>query len=280
MRVIFTLASGRSGTRFLADLFCNNIECVCRHEPYFERGNPNLFGRPIYDRAVDDLAAVRRLAVRKRDWIARRGGGLYVETSHAFLKSWWDLAPELFDDWKLVHLIRDPRKVAKSEANRHDFADRWRLPFRNYRVGREHFFRWALTGREPIFAHFAPGELTRFQWYVVQWIEIENRAMRLLDEHDKHRDNMTLISPSDLNSPQRVSEMFRTLGLTARFDSPRLTGNQNRTPRAPTLLSPEDERQFAEVIARLPPDTLAIFRREPYIGLPWIGILKPTQAAT
>jgi hypothetical protein len=274
MRVIFTLASGRSGTRFLSDLFRRNVACVCRHEPYADWGNPTMFGRPIYDRAVGDIAAVRRLAERKKAWIERRGGPLYVETSHAFLKSWWNLAPQLFNDWKLVHLIRDPRKVARSEANRHRLIDRWRLPFSYYRAGGARYFRWALTGREPIFACFPLGELTLFQWCVVQWIEIENRAMQLLDEHQMHGDCATLHSPHDLNEPQRVAEIFRALNLPARHDPPLLAGNQNRTPRSPTLLTEEDERQFADVVARLPANYLRIFRHPPYAALPWSDLLR------
>jgi hypothetical protein len=274
MRVIFTLASGRSGTRFLADLFRRNVSCVGRHEPYFDRGNPSMFGRPIYDRAVGDVDAVRRLARRKRAWIERRGGPLYVETSHAFLKSWWDLAPELFADWNLIHLIRDPRKVARSEANRHEFADRWRLPFRHYRAGGERFFRWALTGREPIFSSFEPGELTLFQWYVVQWIEIENRAVRLLSEHKKHNECVTLDSPGDLNNPQLVREMFHSLGISPRRDPPLLAGNQNRTPRRPTVLSEADEQQFSAVIARVPETHLSIFRERPYTAFSWAASLR------
>lgn len=275
MRVIFTLASGRSGTRFLAGLFRNNAACVCRHEPYFDWGNPNLFGRAIYDRTVGNLEAVRRQVARKKAWIERTGASLYVETSHAFLKSWGDLASETFADWKLVHLIRDPRKVARSEANRHRAADRWRLPFCYYRAGSERFFRWALTGREPIFGRFAPGELSLFQWYVVQWIEIENRAMQILDRFDKHDDCVTLHTPRGLNDPQCVARMFEDLGVSIRACPPRLVGNINRTPRSPTVVTAEDEQEFAAVIARLRREHLAIFQREPYACLPWRHILSP-----
>ena len=52
------------------------------------------------------------------------------------------------------------------------------MPLRHYRGGDgKKYFRWALTGLEPIFSHLAGNPLSRFQWYVVQWIEIENRAM-------------------------------------------------------------------------------------------------------
>ena len=50
----------------------------------------------------------------------------YIETSHAFLKSWSGLAVEFFPRMKLVRLIRDPLSVAKSEAIREDLIRRWR----------------------------------------------------------------------------------------------------------------------------------------------------------
>jgi len=90
-----------------------------------------MFGRPIYDHAVGDEAAVRKLAERKKRAIegySRTAG--YAETSHAFLKSWADIAIEFFPQMKLVHLVRNPLSVAKSEAIREDIIHRWRLPLR------------------------------------------------------------------------------------------------------------------------------------------------------
>ena len=93
MRTIFTLASGRSGTHFLAELIRRNTNnCVVRHEPY--GANPSMFGRPIYDRAVGDMAAIEKLLARKARCIRGCGAEAYIETSHAFLKSWYDLAPD------------------------------------------------------------------------------------------------------------------------------------------------------------------------------------------
>src|SRR6187401_1072633 len=165
---IFCLASGRSGTHFLYEILRRNTRgVVCRHEPYV--WNPSMFGRPIYDHAVGDDAAVKKLAERKRRVIegySRTAG--YAETSHAFLKSWADIAVEFFPRMKLVHLVRNPLSVAKSEAIREDLIHRWRMPLRNYRGGDgRQYFRWALTGLEPIFSHVAGKPLSRFQWYVV-----------------------------------------------------------------------------------------------------------------
>jgi hypothetical protein len=71
--------------------------------------------------------------------------------------------------------------------------------------------------------------------------------------------------------------MFRALNAPVRFDPPRLAGNQNRTPRVPTQLSDEDQRQFAEIIERLPYEHLAIFGREPYARLSWSRVLQPSS---
>ena len=88
---VFTLASGRSGTHFLYELIRRNAaDCVAQHETYGH--NPSMFGRPIYDHAVGDRARTEQLLARKRRIIERCGTATYVETSHAFLKSWFDLA--------------------------------------------------------------------------------------------------------------------------------------------------------------------------------------------
>ncbi|MDX1947968.1 MAG: hypothetical protein SFU86_21395 [Pirellulaceae bacterium] len=277
MLTIFTLASGRSGTHFLYELFRRNAaDCAARHEPYV--WNPSMFGRPIYDRAVGDLAAVRRLAERKARVIERCGRGTYVETSHAFLKSWSDAAVQLLPNMKLVHLVRDPLKVARSEANREEFCHWLHLPLRNYRGGDgRRYFRWSLTGLEPIYGHFDLARLSHFQRYAIQWIEIENRARQFLARFSKQAECLTLHSPADLNNERRVSEMFDFLGVKLRRPRLTLAGSHNPNPR-PTIVSEADCQQFAEIVAALPASYLEIFRHEPYAGWPWAGQLRVAQA--
>ncbi|WP_041354980.1 hypothetical protein [Nitrosococcus halophilus] len=102
-RTIFTLTSGRSGTGFLCGLLRRNTrQCVVFHEPFFDWGNPTMFGRPIYDRCIGDVEAVRKQLLRKQQRIRRYAPHVYIETSHAFLKSYWDLAPEFFPQMQLV----------------------------------------------------------------------------------------------------------------------------------------------------------------------------------
>jgi hypothetical protein len=264
---VFTLASGRSGTHYLYELLHHNAaDCACHHETY--GGNPSMFGRPIFDFALGDRQRTRDLLLRKRCIALRCRRAAYIETSHAFLKSWFDLAPEYFPNFKLVHLIRDPLKVAKSEASREAIIKWLRVPFCHYRGGDgRRYFYWCLTGLEPIYRSLDTPPLTRFQWYLVQWIEIENRAMSLLDSPGLKNRCFTLHSPHDLSDANRISELLSFLDLKPKRRQLAFHGRKNRNWR-PTVIDVEDHRQFQEVLARVPTHYLQIFLREPYASLP------------
>ena len=273
MRTVFALTSGRSGTHFLYEIIRRNAhDCVCRHETYVR--NPSMFGRPIFDYSTGNLDAVRKLLQRKARIIASYRPRTYVETSHAFLKSYFDLATECFPEMKFVHLIRNPLEVARSEANREELTQWLRIPLLNYRGGDgRKYFRWSLTGLEPIYQHFDLSQITLFQRYVVQWIEIENRAMQFLARHNKQADCFTLHSPPDLGNRQILRSLLEFLELPLRNKELTLTGRKNRNPKK-TVVADEDRRQFRDIIDRLPAKFLEIFRDPPYCQFPWSSLLQ------
>ncbi|MGI9457154.1 MAG: hypothetical protein ACR2NU_11380 [Aeoliella sp.] len=276
MITVFALANGRSGTRFLCHLLRNNLKnAVCRHEPYFDWGNPSMFGQPIYYHAHGKLEPIRKLLVRKQKFIASRRSDTYVETSHSFLKSYYDLAEEFFPQSKYVHLIRHPLKTARSETNRELWVDSTRFPWRHYRTenGRK-LFCWSLTGDEPIYQAVGLPQPTLFQHYVIQWIEVENRAMQFLDQFDNHNDCTTMNSPRDLNDPERVKLMIESLGLELVSDEVQVTGKQNHTPGAKTKITSQEENEFRAVVDRLPDEYLEIFRHSPYAEYDWVTWLQ------
>ena len=87
-RIFFVLASARSGTLYLRDLFHRNVpNCASRHEPFFDWGNPTFFGPAIYDAHAQRLDRIRERLARKRAYVERLREDLYLESSHAFLKS-------------------------------------------------------------------------------------------------------------------------------------------------------------------------------------------------
>lgn len=275
--VFFTLASARSGTLYLKGLFERNIpECACRHEPFFDWGNPAMFGPAIYDAHAGRLSRIRERLAKKRRYIERLPGKIYIESSHAFLKSAYSCALEFFPEMRLIHLVRNPLNVARSEAYREAWRRRVHAPFHFYNGddGRRHFC-WALTGNEEIFQEFRGEPLTLFQWYLLQWIEIENRAMRFLAENNLAGRCFTLHSPRDLNDPARLRALFEFFGLATRAAEISLGGRRNKSIGYKKLISEEDERRFRDIIERLPPRFLAIFEHEPYTQWDWSRALRP-----
>lgn len=278
-KTVFTLTSGRSGTLFLSGLLRQNTRnCIVMHEPYLHLGNPTMFGLPIYDHFVKNLDAIRKLVKQKHETIKRYRLPIYIETSHSFLKSYWDIAPEYFPQMKFLHLIRHPLEVARSEANRDTLINRWRLPFRHYRGrDRRKYFRWALTGREVIFASFDLEHLTLFQRYLIQWIEIENRAIEFLGRFDMKPSCMTLHTPRDLKDSQLIIKLLHFLEIEPISNEVILPGIRNRTPGNPTVIGDEERRQCREIIEKIPASYLEIFQHEPYTSSQWSGLLQKQE---
>lgn len=278
-RVIFTLTSARSGTLYLRSLFQNNVrDCVCRHEPFFDWGNPTLFGPAIYDAYAGRVDQVRARLEKKARYILRLQTKTYVESSHAFLKSTYVAALDVFPELRLIHLVRDPLKVAISEAVRE--RRRRYAPFHYYRGddGQKHFC-WSLTTNEEIYRHFDRDRMTLLEKYLIQWIEIENRASRFLDTHGLRDRCFTVDAPRELNDPATVKNMFDFFGLEMRQPQLAMAGRRNASIGYSTVVQPEDEATFRRVLAALPDRYLEIFRHEPYTRFPWIARLRNAHPA-
>jgi len=180
---------------------------------------------------------------------------------------------EFFPEMKLIHLIRNPLEVARSELNRHQWLDNIHFPFRYYTAENgEKYFRWALTGMEDIFQDVKIDSLTPFQQYVVQWIEIENRAMNFLDKYNKHDCCYTLSVDKDLNNPGVLAQLFHFFGLERKTSQIIMRGRRNRNI-IPAHVTNEDKRQFREVINHLPSSYLEIFQKKPYTNFEWVKYL-------
>jgi len=282
-KVIFTLAEARTGTLYLRNLFrLNAVDCACRHETFFDLGNPTMFGPAIYDAYAGRTDKIRARLEKKSRYIEKLPGSIYFESSHAFLKSAWVAALDIFPELQFIHLVRNPVKVAASEAWREAWRRRLHAPFHFYRGddGKRHF-AWALTGNEDIFQHFASEDLTLFQWYLLQWIEIENRAMNLLDSHHLRDRCFTLHSPRDLNGAGKIREMFDFLGVKTKQPQIIFGGRKNKS----IGYGDSTERYDAElqfVLERLPERYLKIFSDKPYCECEWGALLaRPrTPAAT
>ena len=276
MPTIFTLASGRSGTSYLAEFFKHNIlNCYSTHEPYLDPWNPTLFGKPILYNTLGDPRLEITLD-KKQKRIKQLNKGNYFESNHAFLKTAHQHGGDLFEDMGLIHLVRDPRQVAKSELNRELLINKLKLPWIRYQGPNNlRLFKWSLTGLEEIYKAVTLPTISRFQFYVLQWIEIENRAMQFIQQ------NSLAERCIHLHVPEAFTDVNNLRSLAAFFDlklveKPRLELRTNQTPFVGSnKLSAQEENEFNQVIRSLPLQYRFIFREPPYQQYHWAQNLLP-----
>lgn len=262
MIVVYTLATGRSGTTFLTGLFAANVHnCVALHERL-----PFMNGRVIdwHDEGREDLIE-REFEPKRRliESLAAAAVPVYLDCTHLFLKSFCEVAIRHNPEAKLVWLIRDPVAVARSHVGT------------GYTVNKEN--PYCCRPSLPIFCGLS---LTPFQQFLVQWIEIHNRAAAFVERHDKQGDAFPLISPDGLNDPDSVFRMFAYLGIKTHSQTPIISGEHNASPSRPGAVDTEQETaQFQNVIDKLDAKYLSIFHRPPFtaIGTRWAEMLRSKE---
>ncbi len=263
---LFTLASGRSGTSYLADFFNKNVyQCYNTHEPYLIPGNPVLFGKPIDWNTRHHDQALLPLLERKCHFIANCKEPVYFESNHAFLKTFNRHAGSLLNNAGFIHLVRHPALVAKSELVREQLIRKLHLPFVDYLSDNgERYFRWALTGKEDIFLNYAGHTLSRFQFYLLQWIEIEYRAMQLI-KHNAWQDRVFFINVNvQLKDPAVLKQLVYFFDLPYKLNF-NMDLRRNKTPFiGPTLITAQDEVEIQWIMQNLPDAYSAMLRAAPY----------------
>ena len=268
--VLFTLASGRSGTSFLADFFAKNItHCYSTHEPYFTFGNPTLFGKPIaWNTRHNDRALLPELE-RKCRFIASRKEPVYFESNHAFLKAFNRHAGAMLNNPGFIHLVRHPLRVAKSEYVREQMMRKWHFPFADYTSDTgERLFRWALTGQEDVFRYYPPS-LSRFQFYLLQWLEIEYRAMQLIRDNRWQERVFFIDVDVDLKQEAVLKNMVRFFDLSHQPVF-KMDLRRNQTPFiGPTLVTQQDKQEFQAIARHLPERYKKLLQNKPYRDCSW-----------
>jgi len=276
MEKIFVMSSSRSGTFFLSELFKFNVKnCVSKHEP-----DPDMFGKPIYWNSIGNKDKIKKLFKKKCKKIEKymiQKKDLYLESNHAFLKSFCDVAAEFYPDLRLIHLIRNPLAVAKSQLNRGIFVGKsCKIPgyynINNYRVGlKKKVCRWALSGEEEIFKKFS-FNLTNYQKLLVQWIEIENRAIDFLRKYSKYNDCYTIETTKDFYDKNKIQKMFDFFGLETKQKEIFIPLDKN-VGDVQTVVTKEDADELKKLIEVIPKEYIKIFDKKPYLELKWINCL-------
>lgn len=113
-RLVFAISPGRSGSAYLARLLDATANASAAHEPRprmnggFLRGLDDARLAATYDRRrVKIVQLLRALRSLPADFT-------YVETSHMFVKTFYDVVLDFFEDVQIVHLRRDTAEVIRS----------------------------------------------------------------------------------------------------------------------------------------------------------------------
>lgn len=270
---IFCLTSGRTGTKYLSYLFKNNVkDCIGRHEPA-----PSMFGRSIYWYQKNQKDKIEKLFKKKKEKINSLNANAYVETNHAFLKSFSDVAIEHFPDMKLIHSIRNPLKVAKSNFNKYAQLRLIHYPLNYKGDDGNSYIKWTLTGNEEIYKSFNFDNKTIYQiidedkiyqYFLLEWIETENRAIEFLNKYKKHNECYTLDAPKDLNNENKIKKMFSFFGLELKQEDISFRGRKNKGGKR-TIITEKEKNLLKEIISKLPDKYLQIFKNKPYVDFEW-----------
>lgn len=113
-RLVFAISPGRSGSAFLARLIDATADASASHEP-----RPRMNGGFL--RGLDEArlaATYRRRRVKIVQLLlalrALPAGHTYAETSHMFVKTFYDVVLDFFPDVRVVHLRRRTAEVIRS----------------------------------------------------------------------------------------------------------------------------------------------------------------------
>jgi len=131
--IIFVATTGRSGTMTLVDIFNHIPDCKAEHEPY-----PAMFDEILAAKSSGNEALVKNTYWHIKSanlWRAALGCKHYFESNHMFIKTYIEYAVEDFSDKIIIlHLVRDPVKVANSIYALQDFpgteeGNKWWLDY-------------------------------------------------------------------------------------------------------------------------------------------------------
>jgi hypothetical protein len=212
-KIIFVATTGRSGTMTLVDIFNHIPGCKAEHEPY-----PAMFDDVLKAKCAGDEAYVSSQYWQKKSVNLRRaavGFQFYFESNHMFIKTYIEYAVKDFGDkMTIIHLLRDPEKVANSIYALQDFpgteeGNKWWL---DYKAG-NNFIRIAdLLDYDEEFKHpFYKG-----LWY---WYEIEARIAHW--KQALPHVQFLEFNTEDFNDPNKTFKLLRDLGVE--FDQTRLS---------------------------------------------------------
>ena len=211
--VIFASSIGRSGTRYLANLFAH-----CTDVPAWHAVEPLCHDQIMIDvnnglQRVEVIEKARNIQAI----VAQRGA--YFEATQIFTRVLAETFLEVFPEVSVIQLLRDPMAVASSYVNRKSYPSHADRPW-----------RMALNQKRALFKF--PQKLTPFQENLCDWLENEMRYQELKPQFAKTAN----FSFANFESPERICELFERLDVPYResdvvYHTTKRDLDQNANPR-------------------------------------------------
>lgn len=156
---------------------------------------------------------------------------IYLESTHAFIKSFGEIMYDLLPTLNLIHLTRNPLEVAKSFFNRNS------IPGPNNPFLLDPKFKKNII--KPTI------KLTNFQLCLWYWFESEARHVEFLKKHDIKK--VYEIDVKEFNDKEKVVNLFNKFGITYRNLFLDVERNKNIKPTSLTNNDLLEAREFIDV---------------------------------
>jgi hypothetical protein len=228
-----------------------------------------MFGKAIYASSTGNMELLEKLFAKKKKRIESTKKGNYFESNHAFLKSFANLAIQHYPDMKLVRVIRDPLMVAKSAVNKKKLTSLLPSVVTKYKTDKK-YWRWKFTGNEPVFERYKLNQLSEFQYYILEWFEVEYRAQQFLSNFNKESDCFTLYAPNDFSDRNKLKDMFAFFNINTKKEQILLPGKKNKN-HIKTRIKAKDLEAFKKVWYKLPVIYSELLKDPGYKPCPWIS---------
>lgn len=203
--LIFTATTGRSGTMSLARIFATVDGCRAYHEPY-----PWMNGNELINPETNDDPYLKFLYQTVKSVNIRRyafGARYYFEANHIFIKNFYRYVIEDFPGKiKVVHLFRDPVKVANSiySLGHHPGSFEGNNWYLDYRGANNKIKIADILDHDGKYNHV----FYRCLWY---WYEIEARIKVFREQYPE----VTVVDlrTEDMDDLDKIENMFMRMQL-------------------------------------------------------------------
>ena len=245
-RLIFSINSGRAGSKYLAQLLATAPGVKSFHE-----AEPKMGGEFIAMINSEPLEASREARAVKAEAIAgilraRGPEEIYAETNHTFIKTFFDVVLEDFHNLDVIILRRELVFVLKSFIELGYFSPLNPLSF-----------SWMSSPNAATAALPAIGpdsSLDQFDLCIAYLLDIEARTERFKMEYPSVRTHEVRLE--ELNNAAYIEDLFDRLAIiptaaTRELCGQRINERQNRKERAnnPTTIA-ECRRRLADYLQR------------------------------